>query len=174
MTRILDFCGCETSLPSSEAADAWSKTIQAFLAHGAATPEHLGRTFELAPNFAQAYAVKGLFSLLLGRAELVETAWDALRAARKAASAVAPTARETVYTEALQAWLNGKPSVSAKLLDGILRNTPQDVLAMKLVQAIHFVLGRPKEMRASIERILPQYSDHPGLGYLKGCYAFAL
>ncbi|MEM9268824.1 MAG: tetratricopeptide repeat protein, partial [Pseudomonadota bacterium] len=53
-------------------------------------------------------------------------------------------------------------------------STPQDVLAMKLVQAIHFVLGQPKEMRVSIERILPQYSDHPGLGYLKGCYAFAL
>ncbi|MEO1549253.1 MAG: tetratricopeptide repeat protein [Pseudomonadota bacterium] len=174
MAGYMDFCGCETSLPTVQAAEAWSDTIRAFLAHGAATPQHLERTFQLAPQFAQGHAVKGLFLLLLGRAELVESAQDCLRQAKRSAADVTPTVREVAYIDALAAWLGGAPSRSAAGLDSVLRTVPQDALAMKLVQAIYFVLGQAGQMRASIERILPHYDTHPALGYLKGCYAFAL
>lgn len=45
---------------------------------------------------------------------------------------------------------------------------------MKLVQSIQFVLGRPGEMRRSVERLLPAWREHPAIGYLHGCHAFAL
>jgi tetratricopeptide (TPR) repeat protein len=43
-----------------------------------------------------------------------------------------------------------------------------------MVQAIHFVMGRPADMRASVEAIRPQWDDHPARGYILGCHAFAL
>ncbi|MEO1274487.1 MAG: tetratricopeptide repeat protein [Pseudomonadota bacterium] len=148
--------------------------VRAFLAHGASTAQHLGDTLAAAPDFAQAHAVRGLFSLLLGRKELVETAEEALRAADAAALRSPPTAREAAYTEALRAWLGGKPSGAAAVLEAALERHPEDALAMKLVHAIRFILGQPKAMRASVEAMLPTWTDHPALGYLKGCHAFAL
>ena len=148
--------------------------VRAFLAHGAATPDHLGQVLELAPDFAQAYAAKGLFCLLLGRSELVETAREMLVAARVAAERVPQLPREAAYTDALAAWLEGHPSKSGDILNGILSDTPRDALAMKLVQAIFFVLGRPDAMRASLETIQTSWQDHPAKGYFKGCYAFTL
>mgnify|MGYP001796093009 CR=1 FL=1 len=43
MAGTIDFSGCTTTLPA-EAVGAWDATVRAFLAHGAATPDHLART----------------------------------------------------------------------------------------------------------------------------------
>jgi tetratricopeptide (TPR) repeat protein len=174
MTRPLDFAGCATTLPPGPALAAWDATQRAFLAHAASTPAHLAETLRLAPDFALGFAAKGLFSLLLGRAELVPTARDCLRAARQAAARAAPTDREAAHVAALDDWLGGRPSVAADRLDAMLERHPHDALAMKLVQAIAFVMGRPGLMRRSVEALLPLWSDHPGRGYLLGCHAFTL
>ncbi len=173
MSGTTDFSGCETTL-SEIAIGSWDATVRAFLAHGAATPDHLGKTFAAQPQFAQGHAVKGLFCLLLGRRELVESARESLAAAEDAALKAAPNAREAVYLDALRDWLNGRPSAAAARFEALLLTHPRDALAMKLAQAIRFVLGQPDKMRQSIEQILPVWADHPALGYLKGCYAFAL
>ncbi|MHA3978162.1 tetratricopeptide repeat protein [Halovulum sp. GXIMD14794] len=173
MAHTTDLGGCETTLPTA-AVTPWNETVHAFLAHGAATPQHLGRTLEAAPDFAQGHAAKGLFSLLLGRRELVQTARDCLSAAQDAARRVPPNAREGAYVTALEAWLSGRPSQAAAVLEAVLAGHPRDALAMKLVQAIRFVLGQPEAMRRSIEGISNAWADHPALGYLKGCYAFTL
>ncbi|MEM8789570.1 MAG: tetratricopeptide repeat protein [Pseudomonadota bacterium] len=173
MGTTTDFGGCETTLPAA-AIGAWDDTVRAFLTHGASTPQHLARVFEAAPDFAQGHAVKGMFCLLLGRCEMNETARTAMTAADQAAARVPPNGREAVYLEALRDWLGGQPSAAASRLETVLLLHPRDALAMKLVQAVRFMLGQPQAMRASIEQILPHWSDHPALGYLKGCYAFAL
>ena len=173
MGGLTDFCGCETTLPPA-AVEPWNRTIRAFLAHGAATPDHLAEAFKAAPDFAQAHAVKGLFCLLLGRSELTQTAREASAAAHAAAARIAPNAREQVYIDALDAWLAGHPSGAAEAFESLLSTTPCDALAMKMVQAIRFVLGQPRHMRRSLEMLLPSWGAHPALGYLKGCYAFAL
>lgn len=170
-----DVFGQETSLGSEAALEAWNATMLAFLAHGAATPHHLGATLEAEPDFAIAHATKGLFYLLLGRRELVETARDALTAARQAGNGRIPTPRETLYVDALAAWLGGAPSRSITCFERVLDTHPCDALAAKLSHAIRFVLGDSKGMRASIERILPAYDrDHAAWGYMQGCHAFAL
>lgn len=172
MSTTPDFCGLDTSLPSAVAVSHWNVTIKAFLAHGAATPVHLEKTLELAPEFAQGFAAKGLFCLLLGRKELIVTAQELLAKARGAK--VAPLPREALYIEALSDWLLGRPSDSAARLELLLVDHPGDALAMKLAQAIRFVLGQPQKMLSSLEQIMPAYTDHQALGFVKGCYAFAL
>ncbi len=169
-----DFCGQATSLGAAEAIGDWDATIRGFLAHAAATPVHLGRVLEAAPDFAIAQATKGLFCMLLGRPEMVGAARQALDAAREAARQTTPTAREAAYIEALADYLSDRPAAAAVRLQSVLDANPRDALAMKLVHAIWFVLGRPGDMRASVEAVLPHWDDHPALGYLKGCHAFTL
>lgn len=174
MSRPTDFCGLPVSLPDGPAVAAWDATVRAFLAHGAATPDHLAETLRLAPDFALAQAARGLFCLILGRSELVETARNALAGARAAARRATPTRREASYVEALALWLDGRPSGAVGRLEQVLARTPEDALAMKLVQAIQFMFGRQAEMRASAERLLPAWDAHPARGYLLGCHAFTL
>ncbi|QBF31898.1 tetratricopeptide repeat protein [Thalassococcus sp. S3] len=170
-----DSFGTPTSLADADAIEAWDKAVLAFLAHGAETPKHLVRTLELAPRFALAHAVKGLFYLLLGRRELIETAREALKSADQALQEGGATPRERHFVDALRMWLDGKPTASIASLEQVLREHPADPLAMKLSHAIRFVLGDAAGMRASIERALPAYEpDHKARGYLLGCHAFAL
>ena len=170
-----DVFGQTVSLTRDATVADWSATQRAFLAHGAATPTHLARVLEAEPDFALAHAVQGLFYLLLGRRELVEPARTALATAQSAALRSGATERERHYLAALEAWLAGAPSRAVAEMERVLESDPTDPLAMKLSQAIRFVLGDAVGMRASAERLLPAYEpDHPARGYLLGCHAFAL
>jgi tetratricopeptide (TPR) repeat protein len=168
-----DIFGQETSLRSASALKSWDAAQIGVLAHAAVTADHLGAVLNEVPDFALAQAIKGLSVLMLGRSELVPMAWDALKAAKASYEAALP--RERKYVDALEAWLAGRPSQSIALMEQVLDVDPADSLAMKLSHGIRFILGDPKGMRASIERVMPAYApEHPGRGYLLGCHAFAL
>ncbi|MEO1493963.1 MAG: tetratricopeptide repeat protein [Pseudomonadota bacterium] len=169
-----DATGHDLSATDAAAVRAWDRTLNAFLAHGAATPVHLQETLDADPDFALAWAAKGLFYLLLGRSELVPVARDALAKAHASAAIVPLTPRELVYIDALEHYLSGRMRRAAALLDDHLIAHPADTLAMKLVQAIRFVLGDRQGMLASASQVLPAYGiDHPHRGYVLGCLAFA-
>ena len=165
-----DLSGMPTSLPSHLIGD-WNKVILGVLSHAASTGPDLNKVLSAAPDFALGQAIRGVSCLLLGRAEMVAVAHQAYAAAVAAAPA---TMREIAFVHALGDWLNGRPSRAAARLQVILNLNPRDALAMKMVQAIHFVMGRPEAMRASVEGLMPTWADHPARGYLMGCYAFTL
>ncbi len=170
-----DIFGQTTTLPAGPALEAWNKTQMAFLAHGAATPGHLGDALTAAPDFALGHAVKGMFYTLLGRRELMETAQDALKAAQASAAANTVSEREQHFIDALAAWVTGQPRRAIVHFEAIIAKAPDDILAVKLDHATRFVLGDSKGMRRMLEAVMPAYGpDHPGRGYLMGCYAFAL
>lgn len=170
-----DIFGQTTSLQSPDALASWNDTQMAFLAHGAATPEHLGKVLTAEPDFALGLAVKGLFYLLLGRRELIPTAQEACMAAEKAVLEGQVSARERAFVDALKSYLAGKPSDTIAHLEGVLRAHPDDTLAMKLSHAVRFVLGDNLGMRRSLERVMSAYGpDHVGRGYMMGCHAFTL
>jgi len=170
-----DQFGYDTSLSSVQAVEAWDGLVLAFLAHAAATPEYLGKLLEAEPDFAAAHAVKGLFCMMLGRSEMVETARAAHESARLCARQGAPTPREMGYVRSLGAWLDGRPSESVREMEAILTRWPEDALAMKISHAIRFILGDKDGMRASVEAVLPAYdAANPARGYLFGCHAFCL
>jgi tetratricopeptide (TPR) repeat protein len=150
----------------------WAAVQIGFLAHSAQTPQAMARLLAAHPDFARGHAVMGMFYLLLGRAELIAPARDALLRAR-AARALPGT--DTHYVQALAAWLGGHPAQAVACYEAVLRTDPADALAMKLSQAIRFVLGDSAGMRRSVERVLPAFgADHPARGYVLGCHAFTL
>ncbi|MGI9406610.1 MAG: tetratricopeptide repeat protein, partial [Hyphomicrobiaceae bacterium] len=153
---MTDLYGYDVALDSDEAREAWRDLNIAFLAHGASTPDHLGRLLKAAPEFAIAEACRGLFSLLLGRRELVATAREALTKAKTIAAASEPDVRTAAYVDALETYLAGKPSRAAQLFDTLLETHPQDAMAVKLGHAIKFILGDSMGMRASLEGLMPQ------------------
>lgn len=165
-----DLSGLPTSLPPDLIA-GWNRVIRGILSHAASTGPDLNAVLSLAPGFALGQAIRGVSCLLLGRAEMVTVAQEAHQAALAAAPG---TQREQAFVQALGDWLNGHPSRAAGRLQAVMQTHPQDALAMKLVQAIHFVMGRPDLMRRSVEGVMGRWNDHPAQGYLMGCHAFAL
>jgi tetratricopeptide (TPR) repeat protein len=168
-----DFSGMDVSLEAAH-IPLWDKTIFGVLSHAASTGPDLNAVIAASPDFALAQAIRGISCLLLGRSEMVQVAREALTAAKVAAARRAPTAREMAFVLALEEWLNGRPTVAARRMQAVMEAYPRDALAMKMVQAIHFVMGRPQDMRASVESVLPAWDDHPARGYLLGCHAFTL
>lgn len=171
----IDCFGQPATIATTAGVEAWNATQMAFLAHGAATPEHLGATLAADPEFALAHAVKGMFMLLLGRGELVQTARDAGAAAQTSIRNRSVSAREHAFVSALEVWLEGHPLKAVEILDRVLEAAPEDALAMKIAHALRFVLGDAQGMRRSIETVMPAYGqDHVARGYLMGCHAFTL
>lgn len=169
-----DAFGYTLTVGNAAAVEAWDRTVTAFFAHAAATPVHLGEALEAEPDFALAHAAKGFFMLLLGRSELIPTAREAHRTAQ-AITARGSTARERDYVGALGLYLGGDMRGAADHLDRMMEDHPRDGLALKLVQAIRFVLGDGAGMRQSIEAVRHAYgADHPSAAYVDGCYAFTL
>lgn len=168
-----DLSGIATSLGQT-GIEGWNRTILGLLSHAAAAGPDLAAVIEAAPDFALGHAVKGFAALLLGRAEMVATAHQAHAAARAALLRAPATPRERAFVDALRDWLQGHPGRAAERLEVELGKVPGDALAMKLVHAIWFVLGRPDLMRRSIEAALPGFADHAARGYALGCHAFTL
>jgi len=167
-----DICGCPTSLTTGEAVDAWNGVIRGFLAHSRQTPEHLERLLSLEPAFGMGHAARGLFALMLGRAEMEAPAREALAMAR--AGAALP-GREQLWIAALADWLDGRPSGAVARMEEALARSPHDTASAKVSHAIRFILGDRFGMRQSIERALDAHGpDHPLRGYMMGCHAFAL
>lgn len=173
--RLTDQFGYDITLEDRAALDAWNRAVNAFLAHGKTTPQHLEGALERDPEFALGHATRGLFCLLLGRRELNVTAGECWKIASSSAAARPVTTREAAVTSALRSWLDGWPSHAADLLDDALAKSPRDALLLKLAHAIRFVLGDAKGMRTSIEQVFSEYDEtHPSYGYVLGCRAFSL
>ncbi len=170
MTLSDDLSGTPTSLPFGS-IETWNRVIHGILSHSSTTGPDLNTVLAAHPDFALGQAVRGLSCLLLARSEMVPVAREALALAR---AGTAPTAREMAFVEALGDWLKGRPSRAAARLQASLDRDPRDALAMKMVQALHFVAGRPQAMRLSVEGILEAWEDHPARGFLLGCHAFTL
>jgi tetratricopeptide (TPR) repeat protein len=168
----LDICDGQTSLTTAQGRAAWDNLIRSFLAHSADAPTHLGAVLEAEPGFAMGYAAKGLFSLMMGRRELVPVAEQAYAVA-KGCEAAFP--REQLWVKALGVWLDGRPSAAIAAMEDALRINPRDTFSAKVSHAIRFILGDAKGMRNSIENILNAHdTSHPLRGYLLGCHAFSL
>jgi len=170
-----DLSGDRISVANDAARLAWNDTLEALMAHAAATPDHLARTLSADPDFALAHAAKGVMLLSLARAELVTPARDCLAKARAAALLRPITRRETMVIEALALWLDDAPRRAAERLEKILLAHPFDVLALKLSHGLRFMLGDQADMLATLRRFAPGFGEtHPLAGFVHGCHAFAL
>ncbi len=170
-----DESGHPVQLTADQTLKAWNATVRGFLAHAVWTPDQLQKVLKAAPDFGLAKIAKGLFLMLLGRAEACSEARTIAADIACLQRQGALDARERLYASALSDWLDGSPSSAAAQLDKVHHHWPGDALALKLAHAIRFMLGHRFAMRQSLEQAMRFYhADHPLAGYVHGCYAFAL
>lgn len=173
MTR--DICDGEITLASPAAITDWNAMVLAFLAHDMNTPKLLVSVLEQAPGCAMAHAARGIFSMLAGRRELVETAAVARKAAHAALAGGPVSARERGWIATLDGWLDSGPTAAIRAIEAVIAANPCDTFSIKISHQIRFVIGDAPGMRRSLERVIAAHAtDHPCRGYLEGCYAFAL
>lgn len=174
-SRRLDRTGHALTTEDAEACEAFSDGIDGWTRHRADTSRHLERALSRDPELALAHALFGYASCFLGRIDLTETARGHHGRAARSLAERGGSARERALVCALGAWVDGRPDEAAATLAAHLDEAPTDLLALKLEHGLQFMRGRTHELRASLERAMPAYSeDARTLGRVLGCYAFAL
>lgn len=174
MTRDC-FGGRHTSSDQAATA-AFEEAVVELVAHRPSIARALDTALALDPAFVAAHALKGICTLILARGELTDPARQALEAARSAAVARREiTATEAVLVAALHELVDGRLAAAARHLDAHLRDSPRDLVSLKLSHALRFIVGDAQGMLATTTTALGAWSrSMPGYGYMLGCHAFAL
>ncbi|MGB7618639.1 MAG: tetratricopeptide repeat protein [Pseudolabrys sp.] len=168
----LDARGLPLSTASAKAAAAYDHLIAGYLTQRADTPARLTALLEADPDFALAHCMKGYFAMLAFKQAVVPVAVQEARTAESLAAGATP--RERTHIAALTAWVEGELDRTLALWESILRTHPHDVVAFRLAHFVNFWLGRPQDMVASVERLMPAWSeDIPGFATILACHSFA-
>ena len=168
----LDARGLPLSTASAKAAAAFDHLVTGYLTFRADTPDRLKDVLEADPDFALAHCMQGYFAMLAFKQAVVPNAVQAARTAQSLAAGVTP--REHSHIAALTAWADGELDRAIASWESILRAHPHDVVAFRLAHFVNFWLGRPQDMVASVERLIPAWSnDIPGYSSILACRCFA-
>jgi len=170
-----DCRGLELTAASDAAVAAYDRTVRAYLAFARDTGEHLKAVYKADADMPMAHCLKGYFFQLFSNPALHPKADQALAAASKAAEARGANARERMHIAALAAWRKGDLRRATDIWEAILVEHPLDILAVKLGHFTHFYLGDAAELRDSVARVLPLWSEAvPDYGYVLAMRAFGL
>lgn len=170
---LRDLHGLPISTASPEAATALDRTIHAYLKYRADVPVHMGATLAADGDFGLAHCLKGYFTMLSYKQANVPVAVEAAKTARQRSQHATP--RERAHVDALDAWIDGDLDRALAVWEAILADHPLDVIAFRLAHFNNFWLGRPQDMRASVERVLPRYGrELAGYGTILSCHSFSL
>ena len=167
-----DMHGLPISTASADASAALDRAVAGYLKFRADVPVHLNALFAADAEFALAHCLKGYFALLSYKQANVPVAVEAARTARRLGAHATP--REQAHVAALDKWIARDLDGAIGIWEQILREHPRDMLAFRLAHGNNFWLGRPRDMRASVERVLPKWSsDLPGYGTILSCRCFS-
>jgi tetratricopeptide (TPR) repeat protein len=167
-----DMHGLPISTASDEAAAAFDRAVGGYLKYRADLPVRTGQVFAADNDFGLAHCLKGYFAMLSYKQANMPTALDAVQTARRLT--VKATPRERAHVAALDAWIRGDLDRALAVWEEILSAHPLDVLAFRLAHFNNFWLGRPADMRSSVERVKPKWaSDLPGYGTILSCHCFS-
>jgi hypothetical protein len=167
-----DANGLAISTGSDAAALAFDAMIASYLRNRADLPARIAAVLQADPDFALAHCVQGTMVMLASKQALLPVAMAAHQAA--SCNVGDATWRERAHVAALGSWIAGDLDATLATWEAILRRHPHDVLALRLAHFTAFWLGRPQDMLASIERVLPDWTaDMPHYAALLGCRCFA-
>lgn len=83
------------------------------------------------------------------------------------------TKRELLHVEAIENLHFGNLNKSCDIWESILVQHPNDMLAIKFAHDTYFYTGQHAQMRDSISRVLPVWTNDPKMsGYLHGMHSF--
>jgi len=158
---------------SGEGAAAFDRALIGYLKYRADAGQRLAGALAVDGEFALAHCLKGYFAMLSYKQENVATANNTAQNARAFAANATP--REQAHVAALEAWIAGDLDRTLGIWEQILAEHPHDVLAFRLAHFNNFWLGRPGDMRASVERVKPKWSrELAGYGTILSCHCFSL
>lgn len=170
-----DCRGLEMTAASDTAVEAYDLTIRAYLAFARDTGDRLKAAYAGDADMPMAHCLKGYFFQLFSNPALHPKADQALAQAQSAADARGANTRERTHIAALAAWRAGDLRKATALWEAILIEHPRDILALKLGHFTHFYLGDAAELRDSVARVLPCWSEStPDYGYVLAMRAFGL
>ena len=170
-----DCRGLELTAASDAAAEAYDRTVRAYLCFARDTGDRLKAVYQADADMPMAHCLKGYFFQLFSNPALHPKAEQALAQAQKAAAARGANARERMHIAALAAWRMGDLRKATDTWEAILVEHPLDILALKLGHFTHFYFGDAAELRDSVARVLPCWSEAvPDYGYVLAMGAFGL
>ena len=133
----------------------------------------MAEVFAADGDFGLGHCLKGYFAMLSYKQANVPVAAEAVQAARRLTASATP--REQAHVAALDAWVGGDLDRALAVWEEILSAHPHDVLAFRLAHFNNFWLGRPTDMRVSVNRVLPRWGrDLSGYGTILSCHCFSL
>jgi hypothetical protein len=166
-----DLNGLPVSTSSDAAAAAFDRTLRSYAGNRVDMADHLGAALAADPEFALAQCTKGYMMMLMYNSAVLPKVKDVERAAAGVAGGATP--REQAHVRALGAWSSGDLERALGVWEEILGEHPTDVLALRLAHFNYFWLGRREEMRASMERVAPRWSESLGsYPLMLSCLAF--
>lgn len=168
-----DIHGLALSTSSAAAAEAFNRTLQSYLGYRADATAHAKAVLEADEDFALGHCLMGYLMMLAYNRNYVGLAANAQREAARLALRATP--REQGHADALGRWVAGDVDGALGRWEALLAEHPADVLALRLAHFNYFWTGRVREMRASIERVAPRWSDAmAAYPTLLSCLAFGL
>lgn len=172
---ITDHTGLAVTAASQEAADAFDRTLVAYLRFGKDIGDLLKTTYSLDSEMVMANVLRGYFMSMMGMRGLVPKAQQSLEAAQRGADK--STAREQLHVKALEAWCVLDLGGATAALEECIREYPMDVLAVKMLHYTHFYMGDAANLRNSVGRVWYAWEgreDLPTYGYMLSMRAFGL
>ncbi len=168
-----DAQGLVLTIASDEAVTAYDHFVLGYLKNRLDLPQRLKALLAADPGFGLGHCIQGYLMMLGYKQALVPAAVACEQTARALTAHATP--RERAHVEALAAWIGGDMFRTIAIWESILRDHPRDVIAFRLVHFIDFWLGRPADMVASVERIMPAWSEADGTAYatILACRCFA-
>ncbi|NXP35530.1 TTC38 protein, partial [Leiothrix lutea] len=129
------------------------------------------------PNFTMGHVIaNGLELIGTGRSVRLDKELESAVGAMVALSqSQALTERERLHVSALDVFARGQLPKACDLWEQILQSHPTDLLALKFSHDTYFYLGYQRQMRDSVARVYPFWTqDVPLSSYVKGYYSFGL
>ena len=168
-----DQAGLDLSCDSDATAKLFDEAVTAYLGFSRATGPCAKSLLTSEPTMPMGNVLMGYFLMLMGVRPLVSRAERSLATAREHETVV--TDRERGHMAALAAWTRNDLAGAVTHWEAILIDSPRDLLAAKMAHFGHFYLGNPQQIRDSIARVLPAWSEtDPDFGFLLSMYAFGL
>lgn len=165
--------GLALTTDSAAAAEGFDETMAQYLDYRAGVGDAVKRMLEADPGFVMGQCFKGYLFNLFGTAAVRPKIEESLAAAEAGVGKV--TSREAAHVAALGAWSRGDLAAACAVWDGILREHPHDLLALRLQHYNAFWMGRAQDIRDSVARVIDQWDESvPGYGGVQGMYAFGL
>ncbi|KAJ6647271.1 Tetratricopeptide repeat protein 38 [Pseudolycoriella hygida] len=176
--------GIPLNTQSNEAAKLYDATITQYVGlyddvHVNGISGSLNKMLEEDPNFIAGKALKyGLEIMSTAETTRInkQLANNVNDLVAEVASNTNASFRDRKHVEAVFNWSRGDLIQAAQSLEDVLVEHPTDILAIKMVTDTYFFLGKQRQLRDSVARVLPLWSskDIPLKSYLHGMYAFGL